>query len=119
MAITASIGGSAGGDAFAWEIDYDDATRAVTTVATGSGFCFVTVQVTASITRTVAYFPAAGAVSVKPTLATLMAGADFTVISDGTTQTLASGVNPNQVSRIVGKAGSIGGLPSSSTWSPT
>jgi hypothetical protein len=115
MAVTARIGGSSGG-VFEWTIEYDDATRDVTTFAQGTGFCLVTVQISASITRTVAY-AAAGTSSQNADLAARMATADFHVVPDGSTVVLASGVNPNQVSRVVGKAGAaIGGLPSQAEW---
>jgi hypothetical protein len=117
MAITASIGGSSGG--FEWVVEYDDVTRAVTTSATGPGFCLVTVQVTPTITRTIAYTPVGGGATQTADLAARMAAADFHVTSDGATVTLATGVNPNQVSRIVGKSGqTVGGLPSSAEWRP-
>jgi hypothetical protein len=117
MAITASIGGSSGG--FDWVVEYDDATRAVTTSATGPGFCLVTVQVTSAISRTIAYTPVGGGTTQNADLAARMAAADFHVTSDGAVVTLATGINPNQVSRIVGKSGQVvGGLPSSAEWRP-
>lgn len=120
MAVTARIAGNEAGGALIWEIQYDDVTRDVTTTASGTGFCLVTVQITATVTRSVAYFPAAGAVSVKPTLAAQMAAADFQVVVPVTDFVLVAGVNPNQVSRIVGKAGStVGGLNSTSVGSST
>lgn len=115
MTVTARISGSSA-DAFDWEIEYDDSTRDVTTIATGTGFCLVTVAVTASITRTVAYAQA-GTTSQNPDLAARMAVADFHVVPDGQVAVLASNVNPNQVSRIVGKGGVVGGLPSNAEWS--
>src|SRR4051794_29403669 len=123
MAVTARIGESGvaplGMD---WKIEYDDATRAVTTTANGAGWCLVTVQITGSVSRTVAFYPAATGLTVEsrnPDLAAGMPAANFRVVADGSTVTLATGINPNQVSRIVGKAGStVGGLPSSSEWSP-
>jgi hypothetical protein len=117
MTVTAQVGGDAGGGAFAWIIQYDDATREVTTSATGIGWCYVSVQITSSITRTVAYFPVSGGTSQNPDLAARMAAADFRVTADGSTVVLASGVNANQVARIVGKAGALGGLPAPSEWS--
>lgn len=116
-AVTAIIGGEDGGGAFSWQISYDDQTRAVTTTAAGTGFCFVTVQVTASITRTVAYYPVAGGESINPDLAARMAAADFRVTADGSTVTLASGIPPAQVRRIVGKVGAVGGFVSEAEWS--
>jgi hypothetical protein len=117
VAITAQIGGDSAGGAFVWEIHYDDATRNVTTTATGTGWCYVTVQITSAVTRTVAYFPVTGGTSQNPDLAARMAAADFKVTADGSTVVLASNVNANQVTRIVGKAGALGGLPSTSEWS--
>lgn len=117
-AVTASISGEIGGGIFAWQIEYDDTTREVTTVATGTGFCIVTVKVTATITRTVAYYPSQGAQSTNPDMAQRMAAADFQVISDGGTVVLASSVPPAAVRRIVGKPGSLGGLESQSEWWP-
>jgi hypothetical protein len=115
MAVTARIGGSSAG-VFEWTIEYDDTTRNVTTFATGEGFCLVTVQITANVTRTVAY-AAAGATSQNADMAARMAAADFQVVPDGSTTVLAAGVNPNQVSRVVGKAGTaVGGLPSTAEW---
>jgi hypothetical protein len=115
MAVTARIGGSSGG-VFEWTIEYDDASRDVTTFATGTGFCLVTVQISASITRTVAYAQAGG-VTQNADLAARMAAADFHVVPDGATVVLASNVPPAQVSRVVGKAGTaIGGLPSTAEW---
>lgn len=117
MAVTARIGGSDAG-VFSWLIEYDDVTRNVTASSTGTGFCLVTVEVTATITRTVAFFPAAGALSNDLDLRALMAAADFAVISGAGPQVLVSGVPPAQVRRIVGKAGQqVGGLTSTSRWS--
>lgn len=117
MAVTAAISGQeAGGppSGMSWSISYDDATRAVTATAQGAGWCLVIVQVTASVSRTVAFYPAATGLtveSVNPDFAG-MATADFRVVADGSTVTLASNVNANQVSRIVGKTGqTVGGLP--------
>jgi hypothetical protein len=74
------------------------------------------------VSRSVAFYPAATGLTVEsrnPDLAAGMPTADFRVVADGSTVTLATGVNPNQVSRIVGKSGqTVGGLPSSSEWSP-
>lgn len=120
MAITASIGSVEGGGAMTWEIDYDDSTRQVTTVATDDGWCLVTVQVTNTVTRTVAYYPVATGLTVEsqnPDLSTAMPAADFRVVADGQTHVLATGINPQQVKRIVGKAGGTGGLPFTSIWS--
>lgn len=117
MATTARIEFSSGD--FAGDITYDDATRAVTTTATGPGFCLVTVQITSAITRTVAYTLIGGGASQNADLAARMATADFHVTSDGSTVTLASGIAPAAVSRIVGKSGqTVGGLPSSAEWRP-
>jgi hypothetical protein len=125
MAVTARIGGSESGGppgGMDWTISYDDATRAVTATATGGGFCLATVQLTNTVSRSVAFYPAATGLTVEsrnPDLAAGMPTADFRVVADGSTVTLATGVNPNQVSRIVGKSGqTVGGLPSSSEWSP-
>ena len=115
--VTASISGEDGGGAFSWDISYDDQTREVTTTASGTGFALETVQVTSSISRTVAYYPFPGAQSIVPGLAAAMAAADFQVIADGSTTVLASGIPPAQVRRIVGKAGAIGGFQSDGTWS--
>jgi hypothetical protein len=115
MAVTVRIGGSSAG-VFEWTIEYDDATRDITTFATGDGYCLVTVQISASITRTVAYAPA-GATSQNGDLAARMAAADFHVVPDGSTVVLVANVPPNQVSRVVGKPGTaIGGLPSTAEW---
>jgi hypothetical protein len=115
MTVTVRIGGSSAG-VFEWTIEYDDATRDVTTFATGPGFCLVTVQISASITRTVAY-AAAGTSSQNADLAARMAAADFHVVPDGSTVVLAPNVPANQVSRVVGKAGTaVGGLPSQAEW---
>lgn len=117
MAITAQISGSAGDRS--WTISYDDVTRDVTCVATGSGFDAIVVQITASVTRSVAIFPVAGGQTQNAEMAARMAAADFKVTANGATVILASGINPNQVSRIVGKSGQvIGGLPSSDEWRP-
>lgn len=112
MAVTARIGG--GGSGFEWEITYDDVTRNVTTTATGPGFHLVTVQITATITRSVAYKPAGAGASQNGALAAQMAAADFQVASDGQVAVLASNVNPAQVTRILSKSGTIGGLNSTS-----
>jgi hypothetical protein len=117
MTITAQVGGDAGGGAFAWIIQYDDATRDVTTSATGIGWCYAPVQITSSITRTVAYFPVSGGTSQNPDLAAKMAAADFRITSDGSTTVLVSNVPANQVARIVGKPGALGGLPAPAEWS--
>jgi hypothetical protein len=124
MTVTARVGGiEAGGppSGMSWLIEYDDATRAVTATAQDAGWCYVTVTVTSTITRTVAFYPAATGLtgnSQNPDLAARMAAADFRVVADGSTVTLVTGINPNQVSRLVGKAGTVvGGLPSSSEWS--
>lgn len=117
MAVTATVGGESGG-AFSWRIDYDDQTRAVTTTAAGTGYCLVTVQITNTLTRTVAYSQPGGTTQ-NADLAARMAAADFQVVADGSTVTLATGVNPNQVSRVIGKAGqAVGGLPSTAEWRP-
>lgn len=123
MAITAHIGGvEAGGppDGMSWDIFYDDTTRQVTTAAQDAGWCWVQVQITAVLTRTVAYYPSATGLTVEsqnPDLAARMQAADFRVVADGSTVVLASNVNANQVSRIIGKAGATGGLPATSEWS--
>lgn len=124
MAVTARIGGIDGGGAMQWVIEYDDATRAVTTTASGtngqnaSGYLYVTVQIASTISRTVAYYPPAGGESQDPDLAQRMRAADFTVTADGTLVTLASGIPPAQVRRLLGKAtATIGGLHSESVWS--
>jgi hypothetical protein len=124
MAVTAKVAGSeAGGPptGMDWEISYDDVTKAVTTTAQDAGWCLVTVQVTSTVSKTVAYYPTATGLTVEsrnPDLAAGMPVADFRVVADGSTVTLATGINPNQVSRIVGKSGSaVGGLPTSSQWS--
>lgn len=120
MAVTARIGGvEAGGAAnggMEWEIQYDDQTRNVTATANGQGFCFVTVQLTTTVTRTVAFKPSGAGSSVNPDLAAQMNAADFQATSDGSVGVLASGVNANQVSRVVGKPGAVGGLRFTSEW---
>jgi hypothetical protein len=117
MAITAQISSSSGDRS--WTISYDDTTRDVTCTAVGSGFDFITVQITASVARTVAVFPAGGGQTQNADLAARMAAADFAVTANGSTTVLASGINPNQVARIVGKSGQVvGGLPSSDEWRP-
>jgi hypothetical protein len=117
VAITAQISSSSGDRS--WTISYDDVTRDATCTAVGPGFDFITVQITSSVTRTVAIFPVAGGQSVNADLAARMAAADFTVTANGSTTVLASGINPNQVARIVGKSGQVvGGLPSSDEWRP-
>jgi hypothetical protein len=124
MAITADISGSFLGGAanggMDWDINYDDATRAVVASATGTGFCIVTVQITSAITRTVAFRPALSDNPQNKDLADRMNAAGvFEVVSDGSVQTLVTGVNPNQVSRIVGKSGQVvGGLPFQVEWRP-
>jgi hypothetical protein len=118
MAVTARIGGISGDRI--WTIEYDDATRNVTCVATGGGFDFVTVQVTSTITRTVAIYPIGGGQSVRAPLAAEMATADFKVTADGVPVILASGISPAAVARITGKTGeTIGGLPSEDEGRPT
>jgi hypothetical protein len=118
MTITAQIGFQAGD--FTSEIHYDDVTRDVTATATGPGFSLTTVQITASQSRTVAFFPVGGGQTVNADLAARMASADFRVTSDGQPVIVASGVPPASVNRIVGKTGStVGGLPSSSEWRGT
>jgi hypothetical protein len=124
MTVTARIGGiEAGGPptGMSWTIEYDDITRVVTATGQGAGWCYVTVTVTSTTTRNVAFYPAASGLAVNsqnPDLAARMAAADFRIVADGSTVTLASGVNPNQVSRLVGKAGTVvGGLPSAAEWS--
>lgn len=122
-AVTADIGGvEAGGPengGMTWDLSYDDVTRAVTATADGTGWCFVTVQLTNTITRTVAFYPGAlTATSQNPDLAARMVAADFRVIADGSVTTLASGVAPAAVKRILGKANAtIGGFNSASEWS--
>lgn len=121
-AVTTDIGGvEAGGPAaggMVWDINYDDVTRNVVASATGSGFCYVTVQITNTITRTVAFRPSLSDNSLNPDLAARMNAADFEVISDGTVTILASGIAPAQMKRILGKAtATIGGLNSTSEWS--
>lgn len=123
MTVTASLGGlEVGGPptGMSWSIEYDDATRNVTATALGAGWCLVVVQITASVTRTVGFYPSATGLTVEsrnPDFAG-MATADFRIVADGSTVILASNVNPNQVSRIVGKSGSVvGGLPSTGGWS--
>lgn len=119
MAITASIGGSYY-SGFRWEVDYDDATNAVTSYASGPGFCFVSVDVSNNVTRTIVYIPAAGAVSTQPDLARLAPTADFTVVSGTVTQqnpqTLATGVPANQVNRLTKGNEALGGLPFNATY---
>lgn len=117
MAITTQVGGFFFPDRD-WNINYDDATRNVSAVATGSGFTYAVVQITASISRSVAFFPVGGGSSVKPELAAQMAAADFTVAADGVPVVLASGINANQVSRLVGKTG-LGGFAATATNSTT
>lgn len=120
MAITASIGsveaGGAANGGMEWGIQYDDQTRDVIATSNGQGFCFVTIQITAALSRTVAFKAVGAGASMNPDLANQMAAADFSIAADGSMQTLASGVNPNQVSRIVGKTGSVGGFPFTSEW---
>jgi hypothetical protein len=125
MTVTASVDGSQSGgppDGMNWAVQYDDATRAVTASASGTGWCLVTIQVTASVSRTVAFYPAATGLGVESRntgLSSRMPAADFRLVADGSTVTLASGINPNQVSRIVGKVGqAVGTLPASAEWSP-
>ena len=116
-AVVAEIGGVEGGGAFTWVLQYDDETRLVTTTGNGTGFCLVTVKVTNTITRDIAFYPSQGATSINADLASRMAEADFTVVASGSPVTLASGVVAAQVRRIVGKAGSLGGLESQVEWS--
>jgi hypothetical protein len=112
MAITAEIDGSSADRS--WTLPYDDVTRSVTCTAVGSGFDAIVVQITASVTRSVAIFPVGGGRTQNADMAARMALADFAVTADGVPVVLASGINPNQVSRIVGKPGQVvGGLPSS------
>jgi hypothetical protein len=124
VTVTARIGGvEAGGPpaGMSWTIEYDDITRVVTATGQGAGWCYVLVTVTNTITRSVAFYPSAtglAANSQNPDLAARMAAADFRLVADGSVVTLLSGVNANQVSRLVGKAGAtVGGLPSSAEWS--
>jgi hypothetical protein len=74
------------------------------------------------VSRTVAFYPAATGLGVESRntgLSSRMPAADFRLVADGSTVTLASGINPNQVSRIVGKVGqAVGTLPASAEWSP-
>jgi hypothetical protein len=120
MAVTARIGGvEAGGvtnGGMEWEIQYDDQTRNVTATASGQGFCFVTAQVTTAVSRTVAFKPTGAGSSVNLDLAARMSAADFQAAADGSVGILASNVNANQVSRIVGKSGAVGGLQFTSEW---
>jgi hypothetical protein len=117
-AVSARVSGQDGGGAFSWAIEYDDTTRAVTTTASGTGFCLVTIQLTPTLSRTVAYFPVSGGQSINGDLAQRMAAADFQVISDGSITTLASNIPPAQIQRITGKAQStMGGFQSQSEWS--
>lgn len=102
---------------FHQEVNYDDVSRDVTTFATGRGFGWLSVKVTATLTRTIAYVPPGGGTSVDPELAALMAAADFTVPVDGNVVVLAANVNPNAVSRSLAKNGGVDGLDSSFKWS--
>jgi hypothetical protein len=103
------------------KIEYDDATRQVTTTATSGQppiFDLQTVQVTSTVTRTIAYYPPGGATSRNAALAAAMAAADFQVIADGSTVVLASNVAPAQFQRVVSKAaGGIDGMLSNGQWS--
>jgi hypothetical protein len=123
VAVTAHIGGvEAGGPpgGMAWDIFYDDATRQVTTSATDAGWCWVQVQITAALARTIAYYPSATGLTVEsqnPDLAARMQAADFRVVADGSTVVLASNVPAAQVQRIGGKGGSVSGFQSTSEWS--
>lgn len=111
MTVTASIGGQSGfpnqPDFSTWAISYDDATRDVTAVGTGSKFFVVTMQITATIQHTVSFVPSAGAVSQNPTvqaaLQAVQPGTVTEVVNDGRPHVVASGVNANQVSRLVSK----------------
>lgn len=119
-AVTTTIGGNEAGGAanggMDWVINYDDTTHQVTTTALGSGFAYESMQLTATLSRSVAYYPSAGAASINPDLAARMAAADFQIIADGSTAVLAT-IAPAQVRRIVTKAGGIGGLTASGEWS--
>jgi hypothetical protein len=99
VAVTARVrGAEAGGAALGgmdWVIEYDDQTRNVTAHAEGQGHCFVTVTITRAITRTLAFVQPGQSMA-----------ADFVVTVNTGLQTLATNVNPNQLSRIVCKAGS-------------
>lgn len=116
MAITAQVGAWFWPDR-EWNISYDDVTRNISAVANGdTGFTYIVISITSSISRSISVFPISGGVSVKPELAANMAAADFAVAPDGAPVVLASGINANQVSRIVGKTG-LGGLSATSTHS--
>jgi rhodanese-related sulfurtransferase len=103
------------------KIEYDDATRQITTTATGGAtpvFDLQTVQVTPTVSRTIAYYPQAGVQSRNAALAAAMAGADFQVIQDGSVSVLATNITPAQLQRIVGKtAGGVDGMLSGGQWS--
>jgi hypothetical protein len=121
-AVTAEIGGGeAGGPAnggMSWDISYDDTTRDVTATAAGTGWCDVHVQLTNTISRIVVFVPLAGGTSQNPDIAADQPIADFAVPADGQPHVIASGINPNQVKRILGKAtATTGGLNSTSEWS--
>lgn len=115
MAVTATISGSRGAPGqsnyFAWEINYDDATRNVTAFASGVGFCVVSLQITANLSQAVSFVPSAGAISQDTSVAAAQVGATE-VVADGAVHVVDSNVNPQQVSRYVTRVGgSMGGLP--------
>lgn len=108
MAITASIGGSQGGDfPYTWRIEYDDVTRRVTGDATAdSHIAAITVVVTITTgggTRKVQFVRSGRAAD---------ADTDFAVTIGAGPTLIGPTIAPNQVARIVGKIGSSqGGLP--------
>lgn len=116
MAVTVSISGDVG-SIFHWQIEYDDATRNITALAIGSGFGWVSTQLTNTMSRTVAFYPPAGGEPINEDLRAKMAAADFKVTIGAGETVLASNVNPNQVTRVVSKAGGVDGLNSQSQWS--
>lgn len=106
MTVTARSGSEQGGGdiAYVWSMEYDDVTRRVTAVATaGPGIAAITVvvQLTASLTVTVQFVRSGRAPD---------AGVDYPVTIGAGPTVIGPAIPPAQVTRLVGKAGSLGGF---------